>query len=200
MKSIATSLPFLALTLALSACGAPPKAYYNRGDPENLIDVSSEIVNVGLNSDDALAQLAAIIKKDPPTRAELSCVQSDALCIEAKTMLDQHGVMNRWAANTAQHDISLVYERVVARDCENRYIDDSFNPHNLPSPTFGCSIMGNTVQMVSDKRQFVSPNLLDFRDADKAVQNYEAYRAPTKPSQPDSPLGVYPGAISPQMQ
>ena len=39
--------------LALSACSQiPGKAYYNRGDPENLIDVSAETVTIGLASRD----------------------------------------------------------------------------------------------------------------------------------------------------
>ena len=61
-----------------------------------------------------------------------------------------------------------------ARDCENRYIDDTINPYNLNHPTFGCSISVNMVQMVTDKREFTNPSLMDYPDANKMRQVMDA--------------------------
>ncbi len=198
MKKIAACI---SSALMLSACEAPPTAYYNRGDPENLIEVSSEVVNVNLASPDALVQLSTMVSQDPPTRAIVDCSQSDTLCGQAKGVLDKHGIASQWAAGSqtaAKGSVTLVYERVVARDCQNRYIDDTgLSSGNLPPPTFGCSITGNMVQQVSDKRQFTSPSLLDFQDGPKAAQAYEHYLKPTSPAPTDSPMAIYPSAVHP---
>src|SRR5690348_14182720 len=151
----------LCTAFTLAACSEiPPQAYYNRGDPENLLDVSSEVVNVGLASPGAYARFAEMVAQDPPTRVILHCSPEMKSCANAKRRLDRQGVASEWGKG--EQGASLVYQRVMARDCEQRYIDNSINPYNLPPPTFGCSLMGNTVQMVGDKRQFVNPGLLDF--------------------------------------
>ena len=67
---------YLALgLLALSACQPKPSdsAYYNRGGPESLLDVSSEVVNLSVADPAALQELSTWIKQDQPTRAELYC-------------------------------------------------------------------------------------------------------------------------------
>ncbi len=72
--------------------------------------------------------------------------------------------------------VALFYDTNTARIAIARtaYIDDTATPGNLPSPTFGCSVSGNMVQEVSDRRQFVNPNrpALDFEDGSKAAQTY----------------------------
>ncbi len=166
----------------LAACSEiPPSAYYDRGAPENLLDSSSEVVNMSLSSRNVLAQLADTLAQDPPSRAELNCGRGDAMCSEARNLFDQHGVPVEITG--AGDGVTLIYERVVARDCEQRYIDNSINPYNLHPPTFGCSISANMVQMVSDKRQFLSPSLLDFHDGAKAAQSYGNYLKPTTTTQ-----------------
>ncbi len=168
--------------LALSACSEIPKqAYFNRGDPENLLDLSSEIVSMNLNSQASLSRIAEAVSEDPPSRVELNCPRNEKLCTQARNIFDQHGIPVQMTGGGS--DVAMIYERVVARDCENRYIDNSINPYNLNYPTLGCSITANMVQQVSDKRQFASPNLLDFQDGDKAVQTYRSYLKPTQVSQ-----------------
>ncbi len=170
----------LSFLLLLTACSEIPSAtYFNRGDPENLLDVSSEVVNLNLTSASSLGELSNMVSQDPPTRAELNCNSSDGLCMEARQVFEQYNIPVQ--SGGAGSGVTLVYERVVARDCENRYIDNSVNPYNLHPPTFGCSITGNMVQMVSDKRQFTNPNLLDFQDGEKAVQTYRGYLKPPPP-------------------
>jgi type IV pilus biogenesis protein CpaD/CtpE len=173
--------PLLALLLALPACSEiPAQAYFNRGNPENLIDGSSEVVTMKLSSTTALNELASMVAQDPPTRVELNCAANDGLCMEARQLFDQYAVPVD--VNAGPQGITMIYERVVARDCENRYIDNSINPYNLHHPTFGCSISANMVQMVSDKRQFTNPNLMDYADGEKAYQVYRVYlRTPESP-------------------
>lgn len=174
LKLLLTAFTCLA---AVTGCTVqPPQAYYNRGDPENLIDVSSEVVNLGISTPGAVAEMTDMISQDPPSRAILSCAEGEAMCSQARRSLDQHGVPTQLQAGPA--GVTLVYERVTARDCESRFIDNSINPYHLHHPSFGCSITGNMVQMVSDKRQFVSPGLLDFSDGVKAVQVYERHASP----------------------
>jgi hypothetical protein len=166
----------IALLVALSACNEiPAAAYFDRGRPENLLDVSSEVVNMNLSSATAMNDLTAMVSQDPPTRVEMSCSPKDGLCMEVRRMFEQYAVP---VATSDAGGITMIYERVVARDCENRYIDNSINPYNLNHPTFGCSVTANTVQMVSDKRQFTNPGLLDYADGEKAYQVYRVYLTP----------------------
>lgn len=68
-------------------------------------------------------------------------------------------------------------------------MDNSINPYNLNHRTFGCSTAVNMVQMVGDKRQFTSPALLDFRDGENAVQDYETYLKPLPVEEFDAQSG-----------
>lgn len=186
MKKIAF---YAVLPLLLSACSEIPKeAYFTRGSPESLLDVSSEMVNVQLDSDASLDELTSWINQDQPTRAELYCMEGERTCTRANKILEQFGVPVLFVS-AADNNVALVYERVLARDCESRYIDNRINPYELNHPTFGCSTASNMVQMVSNKQQLVSPALMDYPDAEKAVQAYgRGYRQPNtyKPSEIDT--------------
>lgn len=173
MRNIGFLIP-----LILAGCSEIPKEVYsNRGSPESLLDISAEVVNIALASEQSLGELADWMNQDQPTRAELFCMDSDPLCVRARDVFEQFGVPTSHIA-AADNNAVLVYERVLARDCENRYIDNSINPYNLHHPTFGCSIASNIVQTVSDKQQFTNPGLLDYTDGEKAVSVYGAYRRP----------------------
>lgn len=175
---------FLLLSaVAFTACSEVPReAYFSRGQPESLLDFSSEVVNIQLQDRASLDEVSSMVNKDQPTRAELYCLESDKLCRTARKTLKQFGIPYNFV-HAADNRATLVYERVLARDCENRYIDNSINPYNLHHPVFGCSVAANIVQHVSDKHQFVSPALMDYPDAEKsgqAIQNY------LKPSEDDN--------------
>lgn len=177
MKKTAT----LITVILLGACNEmPPGVYYNRGDPETLLDRSSETVSFSLRSHDSLNEMETMLRQDPPTRAVLGCRATDKLCGQAKALLDAQGVASEWDSSGKVSGVSLEYDRVMARDCENRYIDNSINPYNLQHPTYGCSLIANAVQMVSDKRQFANPGLLDYQDGEKAQQAYRLYETPPK--------------------
>jgi len=159
------------LIAALAACSQIPKeAYYNRGQPESLLDNSSEVVNVSIHSPASIDEITTVINKDQPTRAELKCSEGDGLCSETQSVLHQFGVPVRYTPSS-ESTVALIYERLQARDCENRYIDNMINPYNLNHPTFGCTMAVNIVQQVTDKRTFVNPPLMDAANAGTAVQN-----------------------------
>lgn len=164
---------------ALAACSQIPKeAYYNRGQPENLIDKSSEMVNLKIDSPASVEEITNWINRDQPTRAELSCQRDDGLCGEVSSVLRQFGVPVKYEP-TPENKLTLIYERVQARDCESRYIDNTINPYNLNHPTFGCTISVNMVQMVTDKREFTNPALMDNADAIKTGQVMGFYNTPS---------------------
>jgi hypothetical protein len=167
------------LALALTACSQIPKeAYFNRGEPESLLDVNSEVVNLKIESPSSVREITHWINQDQPTRAELNCPESEKNCKKVKNILHQFGVPVKYSS-TSQNNVVLVYERIQARDCQNRYIDNMVNPYNLNHPSFGCSISVNSVQMVSDKHQFTNPPLMDSSEAIKGVQAVEDYHMPS---------------------
>lgn len=172
-----------AIAAALSACSQiPEEAYYDRGSPYSLLDASSEVVNIALTSPESVNEVVQWVDQDQPTQAELYCLEDDPICVQTLQTLEMFSVPVHYVS-AADNNLVLIYDRVVARDCDNRYIDNPVNPYNLNHKTFGCSISVNMVQMVGDKRQFTSPALLDFRDGDKAVQSYELYLQPKEDAQ-----------------
>lgn len=165
--------------LVLSACGVPPadSAYFNRGGPESLLDVSSEVVNLSAANEKDLKDLSAWIEKDQPTRAELNCDLNDKKCDITRKVLDLHGVPVVIGAGM-DSSVTLVYERILARDCNARYVDNSHNFHNTSHPAFGCAIAANMVQQVTNKQEFISPNLSDDPSAARAVNDMRRAYAP----------------------
>jgi hypothetical protein len=166
------------IAVLLSACSQiPEEAYFNRGSPYSLLDASSEVVNVALVSPESVTEVVQWIDQDQPTQAELYCLDGDPVCMQTLETLEMFSVPVHYAS-AADNNLVLIYDRVVARDCDNRYIDNPVNPYNLNHKTYGCSTAVNMVQMIGDKRQLTSPALLDFRDGEKAVQDYETYLKP----------------------
>ncbi|MFZ4541663.1 MAG: CpaD family pilus assembly lipoprotein [Rickettsiales bacterium] len=175
MQSIFSARNFaLAIVLLLTAaCGKAPadSAYFNRGGPESLLDVSSEVVNLSASNRGELKELAAWVEKDRPTRAEINCTSGDKRCDEVQKILDLQGVPTVSGTGT-DLSVTLVYERILARDCNQRFVNNTPNPYNTPHPAFGCSVAANMVQQVSDKQEFISPNLSDDPSARRAVNDY----------------------------
>ncbi len=173
---LSTSLFLCAASLVTSACSIiPPSAYSDRGTPESLLDVSSEIVTIELLSVTSIDELQEWVESDQPSRAELYCVEGDVLCDSAEQTLSLYNVEYEWIPAQIS-EINLVYERVIAHDCENRFIDNRINPYNLNHPTYGCSVASNMVQMVSDRSQFVNPSLKGFYDGRSAAKGMQRMR------------------------
>jgi type IV pilus biogenesis protein CpaD/CtpE len=165
-----------AAALSLSACeDIPSAAFRNRAGPEALLDRSSELVNLDLAAPGVLDQLTQWLGDDQPSHAELYCDPAEDVCARAQGILDQFGVPVMVQQGDYSGRISLVYERVLARDCDNRYIDNPINPYNLPHPTFGCSVAVNQLQMISDKNQIVAPSLSGYPSGHKSAQALQKY-------------------------
>jgi hypothetical protein len=137
--------------------------------------VSSEIVTVELTSEESLAELTEWVEGDQPTRAEIRCEEGNVMCDQAEQTLSMYNVEYEWIPSQVS-EINLIYERVIAHDCENRFIDNRINPYNLNHPAFGCSVASNMVQMVTNRQQFVSPSLLGFYDGQTAYKNVKSYQ------------------------
>ncbi len=178
-KSILSLAAAVLVTSSLAACTEIPKtAYFNRGQPESLLSVSSEEVTVSLENAGGARQLTDWIDRQQPARAKLVCA-SNATCDEAAEILDQFNVPYD-QVDGARNQVVLTFEKVEARDCDNRFVSNHINPYNLHHTTFGCSVAVNQVQMVTDKTQFTDPKLLDQYDGQKAVQNYDTYTSRDK--------------------
>ena len=166
------------LAVAISACSViPEQAYMNRGTPESLLDVSVEQVTVPMDHARGIDDLITWLKQSKPAQANLQCAAQDMLCVNAKRVLTDFGVPVQQVTSSGGNQVVLVYEKIIARDCDQRYVDASQNPYNLNHPSFGCSVAGNTVQMVSDKRQLVNPELLGYMDGTQAAKTYGDYLA-----------------------
>jgi type IV pilus biogenesis protein CpaD/CtpE len=68
---------------------------------------------------------------------------------------------------------------MVVRDCNPHYIDNMSGSRSYNHSAFGCSVASNTIKMVSNKKQFTNPALMDFPDAEKYNQSYSDYLKPS---------------------
>lgn len=175
MRRIHSFTAFLLLGLT-AACGRYEDGAFSRGTPERLLDVSSEVVNLSVSSAAQVDELSQWVGRDQPTRAELYCSEGAPLCREARQVLELYGVPMLFVPSNAQ-TVTLVYERVLARDCDQAFNDDLKSWQNENHPAFGCAISANIVQHVAQKQQFISPNLGDYRDAESAVNQYNRYQS-----------------------
>lgn len=182
-------IPVLSV-ITLSGCSViPGDAYFNRGTPESLLDVSSEVITSPLNDQLSVEELTNIVERDQPTRAELYCSDASTHCAMAEEIFNVYNVDYDFIPSD-KNEAVIYYERVIARDCEQRYIDNSINPYNLNHTTFGCSTAANMVQMVGDKRQFTSPALLDKMDGRSLETVMENYRNPPSSQTSNQTLDV----------
>lgn len=173
----------------LSNCSQIPEgAYYTRGEPESLLTTTEESTIVSLSSKKSLQVLGDAVRKLNPTQATLYCKEKSKVCGKAEALLKKNRVNANRIVSAQKERVELAYMDAQARDCENRYIDNIVNPYNLNHPTFGCSLAANTVQMVSDKRQFLEPRVLGKADARKYVQAVDKQQLPSKSDPEFKPL------------
>ena len=180
--------------LALAGCGHSPSnaAYLNRGGPESLLDVSSEVVTLNAGTTAELDDLSNWVEKDIPSRAELNCKPADRACVKAQRILEKHEIPYSMGAANDQ-SVTLTYERILARDCNQRYVDNPDNFYNKNHPAFGCSVAANIVQHVTDKQEFINPAISDDPAATRAVNDIR--RAYT-PRPVDKPYNIGESVVS----
>ena len=81
----------------------------------------------------------------------------------------------------ADASATLVYERLVTRECEAGYKDMNFDQHWQNAPGYGCAVSSNMVQHVSDKQQFINPTVMGSAPAQPLVNTLSnAYRNQVK--------------------
>lgn len=165
----------LAATLTLASCKNPELSAVSPGQPESLIDMSSERVSMPVQTQDHVDQIIQFIESDQPTKADIQCNPSiNPFCSSVQQALSLYGVPSR-VMDSSQDNITLIYERVIAKACDNRFVSNHHNLRNMNYPGFGCSVATNIVQHVSDRSQFTDPALMDLPDAENAVNVYDKY-------------------------
>lgn len=177
----------LCAALLLAACSPRQDTTFSRGAPERLVDVSSEIVNLSVKTDREVDELSQWVGRDQPTRAELYCAEGTSLCTQTRQALELFGVPTMLVPSNT-NTVTLVYERVLARDCNPRFVDNLHQYTSENHPAFGCSIAANMLQQITNKQQIVSPNIGDYRDAESAINYYNRYQSPPPATQPDLSL------------
>jgi hypothetical protein len=181
MKKIIISA--LALSLVSACSKIPPEAYFKRGEPQSLISSSTEEVNFPIYDSSSLDDLVSWIEKDQPSFVEISCSDNQQLCLDMQNAVAAYGVEYE-VLPAGFNEVKLSYNRIVAKVCENRFINNTINPYNLNHPTFGCTTATNIVMMVADRNHIVNPPLLALPRADKAAAVAAFYLETPKPTLP----------------
>lgn len=178
-KSFMKKYSLLLCLLSVSACTEPYNVVaVDAGNPERLIDNSTETITFSLKSKNSLSKLKDMVKEDRPSSVELRCSLSSSRCAQAKEIFERNGIQIN-VTSEESNSVVLSYNRVMVRDCDQRFVDNMSGNRSINHPAFGCSIAGNMVQMVSDKSQFTNPSLTDLPDAEKAGQSYSEYLKPS---------------------
>ena len=173
----------LVLLVAASGCTRlPPAAYESFSGPESLLDQSKERVTIALAAAGSAESLVEWLDQDQPSRVELHCVQGEANCARAARIAEQFAVPYEFVDSGAGKAV-LIYERVVARDCDPRFISDHINPYHLHRRGYGCSVASNSLQMISDRRQITAPSLMDPHDGQRVQDTMSVYRTVGDPAE-----------------
>jgi len=183
MKKSFYKIGLFSCVLVASGCVSDQsKIRQNVGVPEALIDTSSEVVTVKLTSKESLSKLSGLISRDVPARAELRCSLGSVKCSQAKAIFVSKSIPVS-IGNQKENGVAIFYDRTIVRDCDPHYVDNMHDGIGAVTnhPAFGCATASNIVQMVSDRKQFTSPSLMDLPDAEKGVQTYNSYLKPPVP-------------------
>jgi type IV pilus biogenesis protein CpaD/CtpE len=179
----------LAVATLLVACSDIPKeAYYKRGQPESLLERSKKEAVFDIASQDDVKRILLFAKQARPSQAAFKCQETSKSCNRLEQALRRNSGVSITRVTSAHNNVTFSFEQIAVRDCENRYIDNMINPYNLNHPTFGCSLAANSAQMVTDKRQFTDPDIMDSSDARKGVQVSDQYYTAPKADTDFAPI------------
>lgn len=178
MKQSLVKYSFLVCLTFVSACASYVPESRDAGSPEALLDVSSEAETLSLKGKKSLNKLKEVVSNDRPDGVELQCSAKSKNCKKAKKMFEKQYIPVE-VKNSKENKAVLHYERAIARDCDQRYVDNMSGSRSLNHSAFGCSVASNMVQMISNKKQLTNPNLSDLPDAEKYSQSYRDYLKPS---------------------
>jgi hypothetical protein len=151
---------FLACALLVSACTS-----YQFGNvirPEGLVSSSAEKISFPVADAASVAAIEKWVNSgEKPSAAEISCNASGKSCKAVKQMLKKHKINTTEVALTGESSLALIYERVTAKNCEESH--------------FGCATAANSLNMVTNRDQFIKPALSDYQDAAGAVRAVGKY-------------------------
>ncbi|MBL0320022.1 MAG: hypothetical protein IPP74_12160 [Alphaproteobacteria bacterium] len=160
-------------SLLLAACTHPAVSVVSPGQPESLLDVATQKVTLPLRTQEQVDQLVKHLEHEQPANASLQCNPAvNPLCQAAQETLQLYGISSQLEQGT-QDTVTLVYNRIAAKPCDNRFVSNHYNLTNQNHKAFGCSVASNMVQMVTDRSQFTDPHILDLPDASNAVSVYD---------------------------
>ena len=176
----------MGLIMGLVACSGVPQGFVAKGSPESLISSSQESVRFDLTDQASIDALMGWVGNDMPTRAELSCIDADEnpQCQAVIKAFQSKGISIEMDMPAKRNAINLIYERVVARECQPAYQSNHSNSSNHHYTSFGCTTALNMVQSMADYSQITRPKLKDFTDAEMAVKTYRRYQGINDPYYP----------------
>jgi hypothetical protein len=158
----------LLLLLSVSACVVD---HHHRGHtvrPEELLDVTSERVTFSLKDSHSLNEIMDWVRKERPSKAELSCGKDHALCKKVEHELKEAHVATKHTVGHHDSKVVLMYEKMVARDCTKK--------HGHPNYRLGCAVSTNILHMISDYRYMIDPPVSSPADAARSAKYYNHYR------------------------
>lgn len=145
--------------LYLAACTSSNN-HFDLIEPEKLLAFSHEKISLPLTDSQSLNDIEQFINKDIPSKAEIVCGDEEILCHNAKKLFREKNIETSQvsATDSVEPYISLLYDRIIAKDCS----DEKY---------FGCANAVNTIQMISSYKQLVKPDLIDPASADHLINN-----------------------------
>ncbi len=174
-----SAIPAVLLVASLFACApVSEKDYVTPGQPESLIQTSSERVSLDASLDTLTQTLTSWLRKDKPARIEASCHSANKECTRALNIAAAHQVEVMKKPVQGKERLVLVYERLYTKRCDPSYVSNHYNFRQLNHPAMGCATATNMLKMIGDPKQVTSPVLSAPADGAKAAEVVrQRYRA-----------------------
>lgn len=139
----------------------------------SMLETSAEKITYSSSSSDVIERITHWADSKHPNRAELSCKSEERNCFRIQKALESFSIPVKHVPGNSNgiNDITLVYEKLIARDCYEDLANMLPDAHGqVAYPSLGCAVERNILGMVSDHNQFISPKLSGLQDASRAVK------------------------------
>lgn len=152
------------ILLIVASCASNGSSVYVK--TESLVSASSEKVSFPITDSSSVDAIADWIHEgdNKPSSAEISCLEKDTSCLVVKRILKKSKITYTVVPSKSEDakigNITIMYNKILARDCE--------------TADFGCSTSINSLRMVTNREQFTKPAISDFQDAASAVRAVDA--------------------------